>query len=128
MNKLIGAMVLALLPGMAAAEGFYSRDVGEGGSPEACLSRARQAVETYARRNGTPNAIVVQGAWSLSGYDLYPGQVDVQVACPYRDNIASIVVVTGHSDGNEADRITVIEGIGAIWDQLGQGGAPAATK
>ena len=115
------AAVVALVPGLALADGFHTRDLGSGGSPDQCMARARAAVEGYARQAGTPNATINEGSWSVQGFDLAPGNVDVQVACPYRDNISSIVLLIAHSRGDNADRVAVVDGISAFWDGTNTG-------
>jgi hypothetical protein len=129
MKKIIAATLFALLPAAASADGFYTRDLGSGGHYEACVERARQAIQMYANQNGTPNATVNTGSWSAHGFDLMPGETDVQIACPYRDNMSDIVLLTVHNRDSRDDRITVVEGIAALWDQLeGGGGGAAPTK
>ncbi len=122
MRHILAACVLALAPAMASADGFYNRDVGDGGAPAACMARARQAIEAYARRIGMPNTTVYHGSRTVAAYGLQPGNVNVQIACPYRSDRAEIVLVTAHSTGTEQDRITAVEGVSAIWDTIGQGG------
>jgi len=122
MRNLVFSLPLMLIPAMALADGFHTRDLGSGGSPQECMDRARQAIRTYAQQNGTPNATVNEGSWSVHGFDFLPGNVDVQIACPYRDNFTSIVLLTAHSSGERDDRVAVVDGIAALWDSIGQGG------
>lgn len=122
MRRLVLSLPILLMPALAQAEGFHTRDLGSGGAPQECMTRARQAIQTYAQQNGTPNATVNEGSWSVHGFDFRPGNVDVMIACPYRDNFTSIVLLVSHSEGELADRTAVVDGISALWDAIGQGG------
>lgn len=127
MKKIFATTLFVLFPAIASADGFYTRDLGSGGDPEACVERARQAIQMYANQTGTPNATVNTGSWSAHGFDLMPGETDVQIACPYRNNVSEIVLLTVHNRNSRDDRIAVVDGISALWDQLAAGGA-APTK
>ena len=122
-----GALVVALavlgsVP--ALADGFFTRDLGDGGSPEQCLNRAEQTLNAYVRESGSGRAVVLRGSWSVDGYYLEPGNVNVQIACPYRDSYVSIVLAVGHSTGAESERAAVVDRIDALWNNPGAGSAP----
>lgn len=118
------ALLLApfLVPSPAVAEGFYTSDLGEGGAPDACIFRAQRTLNAYAVNSGFPQTTILSGAWSTDGYDLQPGDVDVQFLCPYRDSHVSVALLVGHSDGADADRIAVVEALVALWNATGQDG------
>lgn len=116
------AACVALAPGLAAADGFYTRDLGDGGAPAECMARAQQAIQAYVQQSGTA-ASVLTGTWSVDAYDLAPGNVDVELACPYRDSHVTVALLVTHSSGSEQERVTVLDGITAFWNS--PGGAPA---
>jgi hypothetical protein len=128
MRILSTAALVTLLPTLAFADGFYTRDLGEAGSPQDCLARGRAAIQGYANQTGTPNATINEGSWSVHGFDLQPGNVDVQIACPYRNNVVDITLLVAHSRDNREDRIAVVDGISAQWDAYVAGGGGGATK
>lgn len=109
---------LAVLATQASADGYHTRDMGAGGSGEECMQRAEAAIRAYAAEPGNSDGgtVINSGDWSVQGFDLLPGDVDVQIACPYRNNIASIVLAISHSRGEEAQRVEVIDGITEHWD------------
>ena len=119
---ILAAVVLAMAPALAQAEGFYTRDLGEGGAPDACMSRAQRALNAFAMEPGNAGALVVSGAWSVAGYNLQPGNVDVEFACPYRDSFVSIVLMSAHSDGDENQRIFIADALEQRWNAAGQAG------
>jgi len=122
----IAASVLALVPALAQAEGYYTSDLGDGGAPQECMTRAERALSSYVATSANPNAFVATGTWSVDAYDLMPGDVAVSILCPYRESHVSVVLLVTHSEGPESERIATAEGIGQIWDSLGQPGG--ATK
>lgn len=122
------AALVALAPGLALAEGFYTRDLGDGGTPDGCMNRAEQALNAYVAAGAGPNAVVARGTWSVDAYHLGAADVAVQMVCPYRNSIVSIVLLTAHSMGPESERIAVVDAIAARWDAAGQGGGGAPSK
>ncbi|WP_417628347.1 hypothetical protein [Pararhodobacter aggregans] len=114
--SLLAAGLVLAMPGAGRADGFYVRDLGEGGAPEACMAQALAALTAYAADTGTPGAVIQAGIWSVDAYDLQPGAVDVDISCPYRDGYVGVVLMTAHSAGSEAERAAVIDGINGHWD------------
>lgn len=109
---------LAILAAQASADGYHTRDMGAGGSGEECMERAEAAIRAYAAEPGNSDGgtIINSGDWSVQGFDLLPGDVDVQIACPYRNNVASIVLAISHSRGSHDERAAVIDGITEHWN------------
>ena len=126
MRWVLAAGLCLMMPATALSSGFLTRDLGEGGHYEDCMVRALQSLQVYLDRTGAQRADVTQGDWAVYAFRLMPGAVDVQIACPYRNNIAHIVLLTTHSAGPEADRERVLVGIAGIWDALAHGGLPPA--
>lgn len=124
MKKLVVSLGAFLLATPVWADGIHTRDLGEGGTGAECLARAERAIRAYARNHSGPNTVINSGDWSAHGFDLQPGDVDVQIACPYRNNISSIVLLFSHSRGEQADREAVIDGINDAW-HADNGGAPS---
>lgn len=124
---LLAAGLVVAMPGEGRADGFYVHDLGDGGAPEACMAQALAALSAYATATGTPGAVIQAGVWSVDAYGLEPGGVDVDIACPYRDNHVGVALLTAHGTGAEEDRAAVADGITGYWN----GGMPAqggATK
>ncbi|GAB4276436.1 MAG: hypothetical protein Kow0013_30150 [Pararhodobacter sp.] len=128
MRILSTAAFLTLLPTLALADGFYTRDLGGAGSPQDCLARGRAAIQAYANQSGTPNATINEGSWSVHGFDLQPGNVDVQIACPYRNNVVEVALLVAHSRDDREDRVAVVDGISAHWDAYVAGGGGVPSK
>lgn len=122
------AAALALLPAVAAAGGFLTRDLGHGGTGQECIERAREAIDIYSVEFGLPMPDHDGESWAAYGFGLPPGNVSVQIACPYRDNMAVVVLLTAYSEGTDQDRRTVIETISDIWGHLVDPTPPARGK
>jgi hypothetical protein len=119
-RRLILCAVLALagVPTTGAADGFMTRDLGTGGDPGQCLDRAERAMNDWFRTNGVTGGLVQRGDWSVQGYDLPPGNVQVQIACPWRNDQVLVALMFSYSTGPESDRVAVIDGLDAIWHRL----------
>ncbi|MCC6001415.1 MAG: hypothetical protein JJU19_11215 [Pararhodobacter sp.] len=124
MRSLIVCAVCALMPVTASANGFLTRDLGSGGPYQDCLDRAVQSLQIYADRTNARQAELDQGSWAAYAFGMPPGSVDVQIACPYRNNISEIVLLTTHSTGGPHDRETVLSNIAEIWESLEGGAMP----
>lgn len=122
MRKLALAAAFVCLPALAQADGFYTSDMGEGGAPEACIARAERSLSAYIRVAQNAGATMATGSWSVDAYHLQPGDVSVQIACPYRDSHVSAALVTAFSTGPETDRIAAVEAIVQRWNAPGQQG------
>lgn len=120
---LVGAFCVSM-PAAALANGFLTRDLGAGGHYEDCLARAVQSLQFYVDRMGAHRAEIDQGAWAAYAFGVPPGSVDVQIACPYRNNMSDIVLLTTHSSGGLDDRQTVLNNIAEIWESLEGGAMP----
>ena len=126
MRALVVASVLAVLPALAQADGFYTSDLGDAGGPADCTQRAQRSLSAYVSEPRNAGATIATGAWSVDAYHLQPGNVSVQIACPYRDGHVDVALITAFSTGPEADRIAAIDAIVQRWNAPGQnGGAPA---
>lgn len=124
MRSLVVLAFCALMPATALANGFLTRDLGDGGPYELCLDRAVQSLQIYVDRTGARQAELDQGNWAAYAFGLRPGSVDVQIACPYRNNMSEVVLLTVHSTGGPDDRETVLSNIAEIWDSLEGGAMP----
>lgn len=120
--RIVAAAVMAFSPVLAQAEGFMTRDLGEGGTPDACMFRAQRALNAYAMEPGNANVIVVSGTWSVAGYNLQPGNVDIEITCPYRNSYVSIALMTAHSEGQESERFAMLDAVELRWNATGQAG------
>lgn len=116
MKKFVFAAALGLLAAPVLADGIHTRDLGAGGTGDECLARAERAIRAYIRSSNDPSPDVSVGDWSASGFNLQPGNVDAQIACPYRDNISSIVLLFTHSSGEQSEREAVALGIRDAWN------------
>jgi hypothetical protein len=121
-NHLIGAMVLALVSGTAAAEAFKVGDLGEMPSRRLCLTTAVAVLETYISEfggrstNGEPD---VDDSWSIYAWDLRPGDIDVVITCPGVANQVNAFYTLYSSGSNEvADADTAAARIRALWERL----------
>ena len=110
---------LTLLPTLALAEGFFDRDLGDGGSPAECMDRAERTLNAYGRASGSTDIYVARGSWSVDGYHLEPGNIAVQFLCPYRDSHVSVAILVGHSDATGDAAEPVVSALAQIWDNNG---------
>lgn len=118
-RQILAAAGLAVaVAGGAQAEGFYTYDLGVGGHYEQCYDRAARALRGYALRHSGADTELVESEWSIEIYNLQPGDVDVQILCPYRNQQSEIVLMVGHSEGLSQDRERVIHAIRDRWNDL----------
>ena len=48
-------------------------------------------------------------------FDLPPAMVDVEIACPYVNNMVVTTLISGHSEGEADPRIATIERLMDLW-------------
>ncbi len=125
MRVLLTAVVVSLVPGLGLADGIFTRDLGAGGTSAQCMTRAERALQAYAQSVGMSPTEVTMGSWSAQAFDLPPGAVDVQIACPYRDNVSEVVLLFAHSQGSDSEREAVVMAIASYWEN---DASPGATK
>ena len=118
-RALIAAACLAALPAIAQAEGFFDRDLGDGGAPAECMDRAERTLNAYVRASGSTDGFIARGSWSVDGYHLEPGNIAVQFLCPYRDSHVSVAILVGHSDATGDAAEPVVSALAQIWDNNG---------
>lgn len=97
----------------ALAEGWTLQTLGTMPSVEACMDKARIAVNRYIFDNG--GGETAADSWSVYGFDLEPEAVDAVIMCPTGggDYINAILVL--HSEGT--DRSIVADRIKSIWEE-----------
>lgn len=122
MRSIVAAVVLALVPALAWADGFYTHDLGEGGTADACTFRAQRALNAFLMEAGQDGATMASGTWSVDGYNLQPGNVDVEFLCPYRDVQVPVALIVSHSAGSENDRVAIVTALVERWNATDQDG------
>ena len=122
MRRIALAALLACAPALAQADGFYTTDLGDGGAPEACIARAQRSLNLALAQPQNSAATVATGSWSVDAYHLQPGNVSVQIACPYRNSHVDTALITAFSTGPESDRIAALDFIVERWNADGQNG------
>jgi len=116
LRAVAAAAWLAALPGAGLADAFHVADLGAGGTGAECLSRAQATLGTYLTRHGRPAADVASGSWSASMFGVTGDRLNVNIACPYRDNISEVVLLTIHEVGEGEHWNALIDELIEIWD------------
>ncbi len=102
MKAAITGLAAAVLPAIAAAEGFTTLDLGRISTDPACIARAQTTFDEFGRQVNMGE--VVQGTWSISGFDLGTANYDAHFICAYGpDNQTQVTLVVYYSDNSNED-------------------------
>ena len=112
------ALVIGLAALPALADGFTTDDLGYLPDRATCMARANQAFEIYGRETGQ-TVPVSEGAWSVSGWDIMPGAVDINIICPIIDDADGVnAFAVGHSPKENNTRQNAVARIRDIFLDL----------
>jgi len=113
-TKALG-LALAMLPGLAAAEGFSSGYVTGFATEVECMEAARAAMVAQFEANGvTPDT--GEGSYSVYGFDVPPGISQVAIVCS-EDNGSVVAAVTGYSIVENGTRLETVQ---AVIDRINE--------
>jgi len=102
-------LALAVIPGLAAAEGFSSGYVTGFTTEVECMEAARAAMVAHFEANGvTPDT--GEGRYSVYGFDVPPGISQVAIVCA-EDNGSGVAVVTGYSVVENGTRLETVQAL-----------------
>jgi hypothetical protein len=119
---LASAALMALISGSTSAEVFKVGDLGEMPSRRVCLATASAVLEAYIDEFGGRAAngeTDIEDSWSVYGWDLRPGDVDVVITCPVVTNQVNAFYTLYSSGSTEIeDTETAAARIRELWERL----------
>ncbi|MCH8037709.1 MAG: hypothetical protein IIC53_11380 [Proteobacteria bacterium] len=100
--KTVIAALVAVLPSIAAAEGFTTLDLGSIPTDEACLARAEATFEKFGRKIDVGE--IVGATWSISAFDIGSDDYDAHIVCAYGpDDQTQVTLIVYYSDNGDED-------------------------
>lgn len=107
------AVVAALTPSAAFAEGWSISDLGNVADRDSCMDRAVNALETWPSNRRTE---VSRGNWAVYAYNLSPGENHVVITCPVvAGQINAFIHIFGEDSTTQDDRTVVREFVKAVF-------------
>ena len=118
---IIAAALTALFAGPASAGLFRVADLGEMPSRQACMTTAKNVLESYLDEYGGGSVFgdtENPESWEVYGWRLRPGDNDIVITCPVVNSQvnAFFTLYTGSEDGS-ADADMVIERVRELWNR-----------
>ena len=100
--KAVIADLAALLPAIAAAEGFSTLDLGPISTEDACLARAEATFEKFSRK--VDMGEIVGASWNMSAFDVGTDNYDAHIICAFGpDNQTQVTLVVYYNDNGDDD-------------------------
>ncbi len=118
---IIAAALMAFFAGPASAGLFRVADLGEMPSRQACMTVAKNVLESYLDEYGGGSVFgdtENPDSWEVYGWRLRPGDNDIVITCPVVNSQvnAFFTLYTGSDDGS-ADADIVIERVRELWSR-----------
>ena len=116
MIRLLAAASVAActLSAPSFADGWSFSALEDGLDRDACMTRARAVLDIYARRFGA-DVDLVEGTWSLAGYDIGAG-INTTFICRTENGSDPTWLITHSVDRGDDDRSTVHDRVRGIWN------------
>ncbi|MEM9735114.1 MAG: hypothetical protein AAF908_00715 [Pseudomonadota bacterium] len=114
--KVLVPLLVALLPGLALAEGFTTEDLGSTDTEEECVDRAKLVFEEFDRASGVGE--IVPGNWTVSAFDVTTDDYDAHIACAYGPNDSTRGTLVVYSNDNAAHdrRQAIARRMKSMWE------------
>ena len=113
--KAVIAALVAVLPSIAAAEGFTTLDLESIPTDKACLARAEATFERFGYEVNMGN--VIGATWNISAFDLGTDDYDAHLICAYGPDDQTRVSLVVYYNDNGTEDISMDYGgrLKAIW-------------
>jgi hypothetical protein len=118
---IVAAALMAFLAGPASAALFRVGDLGEMPSRQACMTVAKNVLESYLDEYGGGSVVgdtENPESWEIYAWRLRPGDNDIVITCPVvNSQVNAFFTLHAASDEGSADADMVIERVRELWNR-----------
>ncbi len=120
MNRIfVAAVLMAFFAGPVSAALFRVGDLGEMPSRQACMTVAKNVLESYLDEYGGGSVVgdtENPESWEVYGWRLRPGDNDIVITCPVvNSQVNAFFTLYTAGDYGSADADMVIERVRELW-------------